>query len=310
MIHSMAKHNFDNHLISLSNSKDILEAKGEWVSILKETREFPDRICICQHSIKHTVYMYNYINGNAITVGSGCHKKFNMSKEKMKNDIFKEKLVEFLSKGEYVTINNLIEYSNEIKQQIVDYFGDKIETLNNIDELTRLKIEIKGLIDKYNLDYLQEVLGCVELKIKELERKHAEYQMKEIERIKKIKEEQQRLKEEQRRIHEERLRGIQLENEARERAEQERCEKIKEQNAIAKQKEKEEKENIERERIKALSPHLTKCSCGLAVVCRCEHPLYKLNKASNNLYCTKCKHWKCRLTPLLKYFMSPTIATP
>jgi hypothetical protein len=42
-------------------------------------------------------------------------------------------------------------------------------------------------------------------------------------------------------------------------------------------------------------PHIAECSCGLAIVCKCVTPAYELKRPSNNLYCTLCRNWKCRI---------------
>jgi hypothetical protein len=70
-------------------------------------------------------------NYNSICVGTTCVKKFIKDKKSNKNKILKRALQNLLSKGKYTKINDLINYSNEIKQEVLDLLTE--EECNNDD---------------------------------------------------------------------------------------------------------------------------------------------------------------------------------
>ena len=181
----MSKYNFDTNLIKASYNKDLCDAKKEWMSIGKDTREEQDGLCICQHKVKHINYMYNMKTNLTIIGGSRCAKKFELDKAKLlPNNILREIFFKNLLKGEYETINNIIIYSNNIQEQFIKYFESKID--DNKNNLLEIQNEIKELIEIYSLKYLNDIYESINNKLIEIERK-------EIERIEFIRKENERI---------------------------------------------------------------------------------------------------------------------
>ena len=85
-----------------------------------------------------------------------------------------------LIKGEYIIINNILEYTNNIQSQLIKYIRNYYE--NNIKNLEKLKIlynDIKNLINKYDLKYLQDIYQ--ELTDKIINEQLIEFEIKENE---------------------------------------------------------------------------------------------------------------------------------
>ena len=149
------KYNFDNNLIKASYNKNISEAKNEWVVISKDIKDDKSGLCICQRHVKHIIYMYNLKTKLTIMVGSKCAKKFEMQRQILPCNIIRKILSNNLIKGSYEIIDNIIIYSNNIEKQFQKYYNDLIENnCKNKDKLIIIKNEIKELIDKYELNYL------------------------------------------------------------------------------------------------------------------------------------------------------------
>jgi len=160
------KYNFDRNLIKASYKKDLYGAKREWQILTKETREREDGLCICQRKVKHIIYMYNPKTKLTIIIGSKCAKKFELNDAKpLPNNILKEILSKSLEKGEYEIIDNIIRYSNNIEEQIIKYFQNKIDSINNQNKLLDIQNEIKELIDVYSLKYLNNIYETLNNKI-------------------------------------------------------------------------------------------------------------------------------------------------
>ena len=128
-----AKYNFDENILKLSKSNNLNEAKREWYVILKETRAYNETslVCICQHKIRNIIYMYNKNTQKIIIVGTKCCKKFNLYQNKLNNDILEKILINIFTKGDYEKINNIIEYSDEIKNELIKYLRNKLN--NNLN---------------------------------------------------------------------------------------------------------------------------------------------------------------------------------
>jgi hypothetical protein len=175
------KFKFDQHLLELSESTEIEPAKQEWVKICNHTREDNDQLCICQHYIKHVTYLYNEKTHHVITVGTGCATKFKMREDKMKEDIFQQILKEVLSKGDYGSIDNLVEYSQVVYQQLVDHFEKEMET-GTLDQLEKLSVELEEVITRHKLVHLQEILSRLIVKRDQLRAEEDEKKQRQLER--------------------------------------------------------------------------------------------------------------------------------
>jgi hypothetical protein len=156
---SIAKYNFNNNLLKSSCSKNIDEVKKEWRIILK-VKKNNHELCICQHKIKNITYLYNIYTRHTIIVGSKCLMKFNMNNISfLSNNIIQQIFCDNLIKGEYEYIDNIVNYSNNIEKQIINYFEKKANNnINNNNNLLLLKNEINELIINYNITYLNIVI--------------------------------------------------------------------------------------------------------------------------------------------------------
>ena len=183
-----AKYKFDTNLIKASHSKDLETAKKEWKIIFTEKRDEIDGLCICQRKVKYVTYMYNIETQNTIIVGTKCREKFNMGEENIKNKILTQILRNNLEKGEYVNIDNILEYCKSVEEQLLKYIQDEFNVmLNQYTEsekywedmvkgecyipksLIELLINTSELVEKYKLEYLGNVRSLIDNKIKEIE---------------------------------------------------------------------------------------------------------------------------------------------
>ena len=250
----MAQHKFNSNLIKLSQTNIFENAKLEWFYITTASLDKPDGICICQHTIKHVIYMFNIYTNHIIMVGTRCHKKFNMQIDKLTNSTL-SKIVSNIV-GEYKLIENLFDYSKDIQERLLKHYRDQIKKSNSTILLNLLRDEVKILIDDYNLLYLQYIYNEICCKYKECNEKEQC--------------EQERRKKEQR----------EREQKQRETKEKEKTEQTQF-----------EKEQREREYLSAIK---CICGIMKKNICICENPKYEQCKQTNKLFCKCCKNWKCR----------------
>jgi len=171
-----AEYNFNQNLLKASSSKTLNEAKTEWVEVCEEVRKNKDGLCICQrNNIKYIKYFYNIKTKNTIIAGSTCCKNFDFNTNKLKNKILENILKNNILKSEYKIIDNIIEYTNSIEKQLVEYF-EKYSNLKNVFELKKVIENIKLLIDEYNLNYLEDIYNILTdlIELREKEEKEKE----------------------------------------------------------------------------------------------------------------------------------------
>ena len=194
-----ASYKFNSNLIKLSTSDNIEDAKNEWEFILKKTEKDNNNLCICQHKIKHITYFYNIKNKNTIICGSKCCEKFKFSGREMKNKILSNILFDSLTKGDYKQINNLLKYSNDIKNTLIKQFTREYENkINNQYELKLLLNNIEELINYYSFDNLENIKNLIIDKLNKLTIEHEDKLIKEKlkkEKLKKEKDESKQIKE-------------------------------------------------------------------------------------------------------------------
>jgi hypothetical protein len=252
------KHIFNIHLLKLSESNDIKIAKTEWCEIYKEKKEMSGEhgLCICQHKIKYIIYMYNKYTKKTISVGTSCCKKFKLQQNKLNNRILQDVFRNIFIKGEYKIINNILEYTIQVEEQLVKYIRNKYEqNIKKLNYLLELKNDIQNLIEGYSLNYLQNIFEEIQKQIKKIE--------EEI-----LKEE--RLTEE--RLTKERLTKERLTNEI----------VLQEMISITKLYEEPANKNT--------------CKCGLMItnICNCNKSNYEFIKIYKNYWCNNCDKWKDR----------------
>jgi hypothetical protein len=158
---SKAEYNFNKNLLKASSCNSLQEAKTEWVEVYEEVRINKDGLCICQRNkLKFIKYFYNVKTKNTIIVGSKCCKTFDFNANKIKNKILKEIIQNNILKGEYQIIDNIIEYTNSVEKQLIEYF-EKYTLSKNISELKKDTEDIKILIDEYKLNYLLDIYNIL-----------------------------------------------------------------------------------------------------------------------------------------------------
>ena len=165
---------FNINLLELSKSKEIAIAKTEWREIYREKREEKTGLCICQHTLKNIIYMYNIFTKHTISVGTTCCKKFKLQIIKI-NNILEKVISKMLINGEYKIIN-----TNNIKTQLIKYIRNEYENMRNLEELKKFNNDIKILINDYDLTYLHDIYDEIMEKIINEEKK--EYEKMELEK--------------------------------------------------------------------------------------------------------------------------------
>ena len=160
----ISKYKFDNNLLKLSSNKVLSEAKKEWHEIYSEERDENTGTCICQHKIKNIIYMCNKTTNYIIGVGTACYKKLQFDKLKPTdtNEIFKHIVEQYIptkmNSGEYIQIDDIIKYANEIKKQLLDNVNSKYEERkDNYRLLLKLELDVKEMIEIYRLEYLRDI---------------------------------------------------------------------------------------------------------------------------------------------------------
>ena len=293
-----AKYNFDKNLLKLSRAKTIEDAKEEWYVIDESILATQSAICICSRKIKKVTYLYNRFTKKTIVAGSRCCKKFNMLTQSLGKNMYTAILREFLKKGEYVIIDDIIEYSANVKSILIKRCEYRIESYkdsSNIFNLSELRDEIIQLETIYGITYLNHLLVLIDTYIKVIRKKNEEEvkRMKELrearereeaqarkeaearereeaqarEEAKKATEAQERIRAEAReKIKRETEEKERKRDEATEREKRELCEKLAEKQRIQLEREEEkrvanEKKRKEREEKIALLPTLTCVNC-------------------------------------------------
>ena len=155
---------FNKNFLKLSKSKDIEIAKTEWREIYTENRKEKTGLCICQHKLKNIIYMYNIVTKHTISVGTKCFKKFELKIIKI-NNILEKVISKMLINGEYKIINNILEYANDIKTQLIKHIRNEYKNMTNLEELKNFNNDIKILINGYDLTYLQDIYDEIMEKI-------------------------------------------------------------------------------------------------------------------------------------------------
>ena len=170
----MATHKFNDHLLNLSENKEIEKAIKEWQFVTKEKYEKLNRICVCQHKIKNVIYLFNILTRHTIAIGSTCFKKFNVTITDI-NPIIKKVLDTLREKGEYKEILDFNKFIIDAQQDVIDSFQKEYRNYrNDIDELHILKEYIYNVINDYGISYLNDTLVMFEKRIQELQKERQE----------------------------------------------------------------------------------------------------------------------------------------
>ena len=241
------KYHFEK-IFELSKTKVKEELPNEWLFLCKEDKKTKERMCICQRKIHHVFIFINKITGALITVGSSCKKKLQLNYPKID-----KYLHEFLNNdpGEYGAIENALEFSEELRDEVLYYFEKSLSENDNVkilESISNKLIEVNSIYIKKNInaEILITLLNRYKNKIKRV-KEYNEEQADRIEKIRKEREEKERLEVEKK----ERELQQQVRYEEERRIAKER--RIKEEEIIKYlEAEKLEKERINEERIRRI----------------------------------------------------------
>ena len=89
---------FESNLLSVSASDNIITAKTEWSEIFTEKRAKRDGLCLCNHSLRKVIYLYNSNTNKTISVGVKCAENFNVIINNRLDDIIKRILKVIITK--------------------------------------------------------------------------------------------------------------------------------------------------------------------------------------------------------------------
>jgi hypothetical protein len=178
----MATHKFSEHLLHLSENKDIEEAKKEWEYVCEQTLDQQTGHCICQRKIKYVVSMFNIRTFQTISVGSTCYKKFDFKPADISQAL--KIVIDMLrKKGEYALINDFHQHVLNNEQIVIEYYQAEYRAnMYNIAEMIILKEHVYYLITNIKIMYLQETLTIIETRIEELQEKERQRELDRQER--------------------------------------------------------------------------------------------------------------------------------
>ena len=252
----MPTYNFQENLFALSQEKfDKNSALDEWIEICRERKT---NICICGRKLTaNSIYMFNIYNFKTICVGTTCHKNFEFL-NKTKKDIYIDLIENIIIQGEYENINNLIEYSENIKLQVIKYFENKYKNRHNISitVLEKIKEEIIYLINTYKVDYLNDISNEIDKLLQE--------KQEEQEKIRRKQEEQEKIRRKQE--EQEKIR--------RKQEEQEKIRRKKEEQEKIRRKQEEEEKKLYDVNCKKCNKYIGKCYFYKTVICeKCKRNL-------------------------------------
>ena len=146
---------FKKNLLELSKGTNIKVAKKEWQYWDRKIKDDPEINCLCGHKLKlwaenPNVNIYiNIINGNTLTVGNGCVENFGLKKRKTKYVRYMAHLRRLCGGGEYIDIEDCLQYSEKIKEWIIETFINSHD-FENIIPILQILIKYNGedIIDK------------------------------------------------------------------------------------------------------------------------------------------------------------------
>lgn len=162
-------YNFIENIIELSIEKNEKKVLSEWKLYKINKKKFNkanDKIqCICNANIKNYACIINIFNGNIAYCGRTCIKKIDKEIKK-KNKIILDihnKIIKRVKYGEF----NSEEYKNMVAEYLENYFKDKIERNNDIDNILFTLLDVYKLYDiYYNKQLLDNIINEIEKYIK------------------------------------------------------------------------------------------------------------------------------------------------
>jgi hypothetical protein len=200
------KYNFKAHIVNLSHSDNFDNALKEWIQMPETYNKLHKGTCkcICQRIIKNFYYIYNKKTFKYINVGTGCYNKFNFTISNTEMPHFLKDIIIKYAKGEYENIDDLEDYSTNIKLRIEKELTDMYKRCDtDIIKLNTLKDDIIELIEGYNFTCLEDLKKLVIETINILEKRKQKIEEERIEKEKIEEEERKQIVEEERKLDEE-----------------------------------------------------------------------------------------------------------
>ena len=111
-------YNYEKNILELSETNDIKEVHKEWISLVPPCRMEQKERCICNRGIIIVQRFFNTKTKRVINVGTTCVKELHLNKCKSINNMIKS-LIDG-EPGEYEQIADLIKYSNDNLQKIIE----------------------------------------------------------------------------------------------------------------------------------------------------------------------------------------------
>ena len=134
--------NFTKRILASSNDNTYEEAIKEWISYGEE-EEGEAQTCICGHGIKINCRVVNTINGNILTVGNCCIKKFGIEKKHFNGS--KRKYITFcISK---CTTPADVDYCNKVMDQIDKGYMFYASQLARLEQISGKSCRFKAFED-------------------------------------------------------------------------------------------------------------------------------------------------------------------
>lgn len=140
-------YNFRNNLIKLSTCDDIDTALNEWKVIKHNNKNQPEQIeskaeCLCQKLISNVYTIYNIKTDKFAYIGTSCYRKFCKNINKTKSEVLKKVVYEYMSESGYRMINDLDNYSSNIKIRTIERFENLMNNKTVYEKIKELNILI------------------------------------------------------------------------------------------------------------------------------------------------------------------------
>ena len=110
--------------------------------------------------------MFNKTTNKSIVVGAKCYNKFELQSKTIKDEVYRNILLDAIRKGEYEVIDDIVIYSEYVMNRHIEYYRNIIDiNKNKLSELLSIR---KQLINAVEVPYLHQELTRVETFIKSL----------------------------------------------------------------------------------------------------------------------------------------------
>ena len=158
---------FESNLLSVSASTNIIKAKTEWSEIFTEKRAKRDGLCLCNHSLRNVIYLYNLKTNKTISVGVKCAETFNLIINNKLDDTIKRILKDAIEKRTKKDIIIVDIFCEDVKQELIKICnGWLIKYNDDIEQLCLIQIKIEYLINNQSVNYINDILIDVNNRIK------------------------------------------------------------------------------------------------------------------------------------------------